>query len=112
MSSRQLGLPQATAAAKAGISPLSKGKTLGALQLKTLEETVAALNCKLVYYLVPIEPLDELLEKRAQEVATQMIEESSHSMDLEAQPISERERLLQIKELARELLVKRRKELW
>lgn len=94
------------------VSALEAGEAHKSLRLSTLEEAAAALNCRLEYFLVPIEPLETILEKRAYEVAKKMVTHSSHSMDLEAQPISEQEKQHQIKTIAAELLAKHRNKLW
>ena len=76
------------------------------------EEAAQALNCKLVYFFIPNEPLDAMLKKRAYAAAKRRLDFSTHSMDLEAQGISFEEKQQQIEELANELLTKRAKELW
>jgi predicted DNA-binding mobile mystery protein A len=94
------------------VSALEKAEPRGGLKLKTLEDAAEALNCRLVYFLVPLEPIETMLKKRAHGVAKKRIVQSSHSMDLEAQPVSDEEKRRQIDELANELLTKRPKELW
>lgn len=69
------------------------------LTLKTLHETAEALNCKLVYALVPKEPLQDMLEKQAKKIASKRLHRVSHSMLLEDQsvePIVEQEQLQQL----------------
>lgn len=94
------------------ISKLESAESTQVLKIKTLEEAAKALNCKLVYFLVPIEPIETILKKRAYALAKKRIEESSHSKDLEAQPVSRAEKDQQIKELANDLLINHPKELW
>ncbi len=74
------------------ISALEKAEAHGGLKLQTLHDAAAALNCRLVYFLVPEEPIETMLEKRARIIAEKRIARSAHSMDLEAQPVSEEER--------------------
>ena len=54
---------------RANISTLEKGEKKGTISLNKLEEVAQALNCKLVYCLVPLEPLDKILEKQARRIA-------------------------------------------
>lgn len=94
------------------VSAIEKAESTRTLKLKTLEEIALALNCDLVYFLVPKEPIENMLERQAFKVAQKRIEASSHSMDLEKQSISQEEKRRQIDKLARELLFKKSKELW
>lgn len=94
------------------VSAIEKAEPIGALRIKTLEEVALALNCDLVYFLVPKQPIEKMLERQAYKIARKRIEQSSHSMDLEEQSISEEEKRRQIDKLAKELLVKKSKELW
>lgn len=94
------------------ISALEKAEQNGVIKIKSLEEAASALNCRLVYFFLPEEPLELMLEKRARIISEKRINESSHSMDLEAQPISEEEKERQINRLSQELLNKNHKALW
>jgi predicted DNA-binding mobile mystery protein A len=94
------------------ISALERAEQNGVIKIKSLEQAANALNCRLVYFLLPEEPLETILENRAKLVAKKRIEESSHSMDLEAQSISQEEKDRQINQLARDLLEKHHKSLW
>ena len=93
-------------------SAIELAEKSGTLKMKTLEEVAKALNCRLVYYLVPIEPPEKFLKERAYEVAKRQLSLSTHSMDLESQGISSEEKQRQLKKIADELLVKGSKELW
>lgn len=56
------------------------------ITLKSLSEAAEALNMRLVYYLVPKEgSLKKMIEKRAYEVAKEIVLRTSHSMSLEGQ---------------------------
>ena len=94
------------------VSALEKAEQDGAIKIKSLEKAAEALNCRLVYFLLPEMPLEEMLRKRAEMIATKRIVELAHSMELEAQPISPAEQRRQIEELARDLLAHNHKTLW
>lgn len=110
MSAEQLG--KRLSIIQQRVSAIEKAEPKGTLKLKTLEEVALALNCDLIYFLVPKEPLENMLERQAYKVARKRIEKSSHSMDLEEQSISREEKERQIDELAKELLIKKSKDLW
>ena len=62
----------------------------GAVTLETLEKAARAMNCKLVYAIVPDEnylSLEEILNKRAEGVAKELLKKVSHSMSLEDQGV-------------------------
>jgi predicted DNA-binding mobile mystery protein A len=81
--------------------------------LHTLEDVATALNCKLVYALVPLEGgLLALVEKQAQKIAKQRLNQISHSMMLEKQSVETSLQQEQLKELINELLSGSLKYLW
>jgi predicted DNA-binding mobile mystery protein A len=88
------------------------GERDGSITLNTLRKAATALECDLVYALVPRVPLDELLKRRAHSLARKMVERTSHSMDLESQHVPKRESTRQVDELARDLLARRTTALW
>ena len=94
------------------ISAIEDAEQRGALKLSTLDEAAQALNCKLVYFLIPIDPLESMLKHRAHTVAKRRLDLSTHSMDLEAQGVSPEEQHRQLEELVKELLTKRPRDLW
>lgn len=57
----------------------------GALKLDTLRRAAEALDCSLVYALVPRESLQSAVERRAREVAERHVERAGHTMLLEGQ---------------------------
>ena len=65
--------------------------------MQTLVRVADALECELVYALVPRRgSLEEIVNSRARKVATSLVERIAGSMALEAQPtdVEERERLI------------------
>jgi len=94
------------------ISQLEKAEKNAIIKMKTLEEAARGLNCRLIYFLIPNEPLEQMLENRARLIAKNRIAEISHSMDLENQGVSQEEQKVQIEKLTRELLENNLKILW
>jgi predicted DNA-binding mobile mystery protein A len=84
----------------------------GTITLATLRRAAAALDCELVYALVPRRPLREVVEERAALVARRKLAPVAHSMKLEAQGVSDDAMARQVDELARKLITRRRGELW
>ena len=72
----------------------------------------AALDCELRYVLIPREPMQARIERRAEEIARAQVAGVAHSMTLEAQDAGAQFRTKQIAELQAELLRGRRSRLW
>lgn len=94
------------------ISQLETGEKNGSVTLKTLREAAEALNCELVYALVPTQPLDELLRERAALVADRQLRRVSHTMVLENQGLDRRGTAAERERLIEELLKGNPKRLW
>jgi predicted DNA-binding mobile mystery protein A len=97
---------------RANITSIEHREKNGTISLKTLEEVAQALNCKLVYCLVPIESLDKILEHQARSLAKEKISLINHSMKLEQQGLSSKQLKQQEDDLVQELLQGNPKNLW
>jgi hypothetical protein len=62
----------------------------------------AALDCTLIYALVPNRPLDSTVRERAREFARRRLEPVEHSMLLEDQKVAERDSEARIDEILRD----------
>ena len=66
---------------------IEKAETTGSITLESLERAARALDCRLVYTLVPGKPLEELVADRAKILARKRLQSAGHSMKLEAQGV-------------------------
>jgi len=82
------------------------------ISLSTLRRAAEALDCELVYALVPRQSLKQTLETRANELARSRMAAISHSMALEAQATSPEVIEEQQRALAESLLKGSRRVLW
>ena len=85
-----LGMTGVQFAARLGIRPqsveaLEKSEANGGIQLKTLRRAAEALDCTLVYALVPNTSLDRVVRERARKIAMRDLGRVAHTMKLEAQ---------------------------
>lgn len=80
---RRLGVSQPRA------SEIEKNEVAGALTLDSLRRAANALDCQLVYALIPRQPLQELVEERAAKLARARLDAAAHSMALEDQSVDE-----------------------
>ena len=82
------------------------------LTLGTLRKVADALDCELVYALVPRGELQSILQNRARELARRRVEQVSQTMRLEDQEISAEEKEQRIEELTEDLLKGDPRRLW
>lgn len=113
-----LGMTQAQLGARAGISRQSvqdfeRAEADRRITLDSLDRLARAMGCRMVYALVPEHgTLDDLRERRADALAEAMLQPTDHSMKLEAQGVSAKERERQRKLLAESLLSGSARKLW
>ena len=91
---------------------IEQAEAKGTITLNSLEKAAHAMDCRLVYALVPREPLDELVTERAERLAKQRLESTRHSMALEAQSVDAADEQEQLKRMVQRLLDKAGSDLW
>lgn len=110
MTSRQLaarmGLSQST------ITGLEQGEEAETVTLKTLRQAAEALDCQLVYALVPKTTLDETVRQRAQVLAEENLGRIHHTMRLEDQALREGELSAELERMTDSILNGRASRLW
>lgn len=85
----------------------------GAITIKSLREIGLAMDLQLVYGFVPIDgSLDALIEKKANEIATQIVMRTANTMQLEDQSNSKERIAAAIKERATAIKQEMPKILW
>ena len=114
---KALGMSQRQLAARMGVSTTAaqsaeRNEARGKIQIDSLQSLAEGLDCELVYVLVPRESIQTMLERRATQLAAEMVNRVSTSMELENQGVSEEERQSQIEELTGSLLRDRPKHFW
>lgn len=103
---KRLGVVQSRAVA------IEQAEANGSITLNSLEKAANALDCRVVYALVPRKPLDELVSERARKLAKKHLASTSHTMALEAQSITKLDEEEQLKQLVQRILEKAGSELW
>ncbi len=110
MSSRQLaerlGVSQPT------VAKLEHSEEAETISLKSLRKLAEALDCTLVYALVPHESLEATLTREAEHQASNRIGRVEHTMRLEAQGRDPEETERARQELAREMVRTLSRDLW
>ena len=110
MTARQLAAR--TGKAQTTVLSTERNEASGTVQLDTLQHLADALDCDLVYALVPRTSLRDRLERQARAIASQTVGRVSVSMELEAQGVPEEERARQVEGLAEEILRARKRDFW
>ena len=82
------------------------------IKLQTLRKLAEALDCRLVYAVVPNKPLEETRQDQARKMARRQLKPVVHSMDLEAQGISDAEETREFDRLVQKLLAGNPRKLW
>ena len=112
-----LGMTTAQLAQRIGVSQprvvaIEKAEINASITLDSLERAARAMDCRVVYALVPIKPLDDLVKERARIVAKKRLQSAQHSMALEAQSVEKSDEEEQLKHLIERLIKKAGSELW
>ena len=111
MSSPQLAKRLRIKAAQS-VEDMQKDEASGAITLQTLKRIADALNCELVYALVPRKSLHDTLRDQATEISRSQLARVSHSMELEEQGVSSQSELSALNRRVDRLLAGNPKKLW
>lgn len=112
-----LGMSSAQLGKRMKVSPqfvrkLEKGEAAGTVTLASLRRAAEAMECKVLYALVPEKYLEETRRERALHLANALRNHAAHSMKLENQGVSTRQSDRQRKLLAEALLRDSPRKLW
>jgi predicted DNA-binding mobile mystery protein A len=111
MSMEQLG--KKLSISKQAVLDIEKREKEGAVTLKSMQELANAMDMKFVYGFIPnAGSLDQMIEKRALEIAKKIVQRTSNTMTLEDQANSKERIEKAIKERAAEIINKTPKILW
>jgi predicted DNA-binding mobile mystery protein A len=112
-----LGMGVNQLASRMGVKPpavvqFEKGELAETTTLQTLRRAAEAMDCRLVYALVPNENLAATLKQQASEKARATRGRVSHTMALESQAVDKDEAARQDRELVQKLLSELPRTLW
>lgn len=94
---KRMGVKQPTVVA------LEQSEIRGTIQLATLRRVAEALNCTLIYTLVPNKPLDRLVRDQARKVARRRLQSAGHTMLLENQQVPAEDVEARLDDLVRDI---------
>ena len=100
-----LGMSSTELAARLGViqqsvPDLERSEVHGTIKLETLRRAAEALDCDLVYFLVPRTTLDKAVKDQALRKAAQHLRPVAHHSRLEDQAVSDDDTAAQLEELA------------
>ncbi len=115
-----LGLTIRQLAEQVGVGPssiaqLEKREPKKKVTIESLENAARAMDCKVVYAIVPIESgntLDDIIKNKAHEAARKLLKDVVHTMRLEKQGTSEKQIQKEIERVAQELMESKDARIW
>ena len=110
MTSEQLG--KRLGITRQAINDAERREGSGYMTLVQLRRFAAALECELVYVIVPRNSLEEVVERRAEAIAKAEVAKAAHSMALEAQGTDAARVPARVEQVKRQLLAQRWSRLW
>ncbi len=103
---KRLGVSQPRALA------IEKAEAKGSLTLRSLERAARALDCRLVYALVPRKALEDVVQERAELLARKHFTRARRTMAPESQSVDSTDEAVQFERLVRHLAVHAGSRLW
>jgi predicted DNA-binding mobile mystery protein A len=110
MTTRQLAA--SVGVTQAAVMDAERAEARGDITLSTLRRYAEALDCELTYALVPRQPLQKMIEQRADRIARNEIARVRHTMELEEQGTGDDERARAVATLRQQILDGRPSRLW
>lgn len=112
-----IGLSTRHLAKRAGVSQgqivqFEQGELNETITLASLHKLAEAMDCHLVYGLIPKTSLDDIILQQAKKVAKNRVSRVSHSMTLEQQEVDEETQQQRITALTKELVQGPSKKIW
>src|SRR5690606_17212971 len=98
---------------RSSIARMEEREASGSITIKTMEEVGRAMGMKFIYGYVPIDgSIDNLIEKEARNLATEIVMRTSRSMKLEGQENSPERIRKAIEERTKEIMEEMPKKIW
>ncbi len=97
---------------RALISNTEKAEPSGAVTLKSMQQMAEAMNCRLIYAIVPEHEIEDVIAKRARDKATKQVKATTTHMALEDQTLSGEKMEFEVDRLAKEMIEKMDSKLW
>ncbi len=110
MTTKQLGLRMGVSQPR--VTHIEKAENDSSITLDTLQRAANAMDCQLVYALIPRRPLQDMIKERATQRARTIMHATAHSMTLEDQRADHDTEQAQLQQLIKELMDNAGSSLW
>lgn len=113
MNTRQLA--ERVGVEQSNITRLEEREPSGKITLERLAKTAHAMNCKLIYAIVPNDrfaTLEAIIDERARDLAQQLVRTTEHSMRLEKQGANDDDLAKEVDRLANQMKSKMDSRIW
>ena len=112
-----LGMTTTQLSSRLGVSQsrvvaMEVAEQTGSLTIKNLARAASALDCELVYALVPRHPLQEMVEQRVKQKAFSSIAAISHSMMHEEPAVADATTAVQLEQMIQKMTMSARSDIW
>lgn len=112
-----LGMTSSQLAKRAGlsqsrISQLEKTETDGNIKLSTMQNIAQGLDMEFVYGFVPKNTLESLVREQAKKIAIERMKRLNHTMSLELQELSAKDKNIALKDMIDKILINEPKGFW
>lgn len=96
------------------VATLERSEAAGTITLESLDRLARGMGCKVVYAIVPADggSLEEIVRRRAVDVAAERLSRVTHTMALEDQAVDRRQQRQQLDRTVASLLAGSRRYLW
>ncbi len=112
-----LGMTSSQLAVRAGlsqsrISHIEKAETDGNIKLSTMQNIARSLGVEFVYGFVPKDTLEAMVREQARKIALERMKRLSHTMSLELQELSPKNKESALKDMIDKILIDEPKDFW
>lgn len=97
---------------RSSVAQAEKNEVTGAITLKTLNNMAQAMDCRVVYMIVPETSAGALVKRRARDKAEQIVTATDIHMALESQALGDDKHQFEVERLQRELVSEVPSDLW
>lgn len=98
------------------VSYLERSEMNGAITLKKMQEVAEAMHCRFVYAIVPAggknDSIEAIIDRQAESLARDIVEQSSVHMMLESQQLSKEENEKEIERLKKQIINDMPRDFW
>jgi predicted DNA-binding mobile mystery protein A len=94
------------------IAQLEQAEVNDTVTLASLRRVAHAMDCELIYAIVPKTSLEEIIEQQAYKIAVDQLKRTSHTMQLEQQGVTKKQQKELLKELVLTLIQGKPKKIW